>query len=413
LERLDDIRQSWQRPYLFVGRNCTFVPRQLVEWALNQPLKLPPLFTPDMLLGLLERMGRLEPIARTRLEEFSLDERAQAAARLRSQLAQQFPSLKPIFQQTLSHNPEARAKGYQALLAEAQNNSALQEPVRNYLVWSEEIERANPKPTQALTSPVLWQAQGQLPPAPPSDLLLSSLNTPVSLPGSRAHTPARRQKLEAGIHDTTPFIGYSSSFFHYRLGEARRYLIAEGLDLRLLDLNLQAGFSEDLMLASSLSLLRLRRVKGSAPFGNPGFYIETFDIQRRIGQSLNLKFAEAGGLLELAQADHHRFHLGISAGVAGGGSIEGGLFSGNRFVGSLQFPIRLFGRIGSAQEPLTGLEWEGAWWLSPDSISQWELALGTQLRIGEIFGADLAVALNGKLGSETRSAGLGLWVEPH
>jgi hypothetical protein len=61
LQRLDEILQAWDRPYLFVSRNCTELVVELVNSFSS--LRAPAPLSPDVLMALLDREGLLEPIA--------------------------------------------------------------------------------------------------------------------------------------------------------------------------------------------------------------------------------------------------------------------------------------------------------------------------------------------------------------
>ncbi len=149
LARLDELRQGWSRPYLFLERNCTHLPKELLEAALGVDLGLPAIYGPDALLGEVERRGILEPMPATSLEEHSAQDRAALAARLRDDAAAALiaarpdlaPGLAAAFADTRARRAEDRARGYAALGELAAGAPAeLDAALLRYLAWSDQVE---------------------------------------------------------------------------------------------------------------------------------------------------------------------------------------------------------------------------------------------------------------------------------
>ncbi|MCB9744125.1 MAG: DUF4105 domain-containing protein [Alphaproteobacteria bacterium] len=426
LERLDETRQGWDRPYLFFTRNCMHYPEELVEAALGRSLGLPAVHGPDVFLGALAREGLLQPLPRQDLRQIPPSERAQLARALRRERLRALRALAPEQDEALrdlrrdldAARPARRSRGYAALAALApaliESHTDAAPLLLELLALSEAIERAQ-SPQDPLLGP-LWSANAAVlalaERAPPDPLLaaLPQLDSATSIPPDRAHSPMGRLTLSAearGTPDTisSPGARLSWSWYSFRLGEPRAFASPPGLALQLLPMSV--GFSvldTGPAPSATLRLGALHRVWGEAPAGNPGAYLQLLDLRLPAGEALALSPVEAGLSLELAQWDAHRHHLLLSAGLRSELLPER----------ALQGQLRLRGQLG-ARHPLTwlalGAGLEASPWSTGPMIPYGELQ--GQLHLIALPWADTALSGSAQLeGPDPHVQGaLGLCVE--
>jgi len=435
LRRLDELRQGWNRSYLFFTRNCTHFPEMLLEYALDEELAFPRIYGPDALLAALDRKGLLTHVPATELIAFSAEDqsrvaerlRASAAVRLRSTGGDDAEALDVALRQLERRRPEERALGYRALAeaAIASDSTAVHADAMNFITWSEPWEARRSRrqrdgaPTEVQDA--IWRALQTLSgdgarAARGGDVGRASLaltqalddevHAAASAPGSPpTHTPLRRISLSAGarVLGTTvvPTLRESSALYHARLGEQRTYATARGLDLLLLHHQLELARPNDrpVELGGALTTLRVRRVLSERSWMNAGWYGELSELARYVAPASwpnRWDFLEGGGLLELGQAEIHRAHAGITVGLVGGAKGQGSLFlRPDAWNLGAAVPVRAFGRLGSARNPMTGLDLRSELRLPvrAEEAMDWTAQVGGQLALGSVRGTALALTL--------------------
>lgn len=433
LERLDDARQTWTRRYIFTTRNCTYLPRTLIEWALGEKLRLPDLNGPDAVLGALVRLGRLSPLPATILDEFNLYDRARAADVLREADAEALRLAHPATAAEIDRyealierpSPKSRALAFDGFSSLGESAEGVSHPpyrtLSRVLAASEEIERLrllrsrSTATTEALDA--LWGAQWALAAAEGqtglprsgdgglrSDLLVSlnrAAETTGTIGGAQAHTALRRVDVEGGVRTegASSFAVFSvaSSVYGYQLGEARRFTLARGLDLQLFDSRFSVVIGTKPEMESRVRVVRARRILGHAPIANPGYYVSVLTLERRAGISsgVQLDLAEAGLLLELWQSDNHRHHLGVSTGIRASASTARLFGDPSDWALEAGVPLGLFARLGSRTDPMSGIGVEARWTKFPldqDPREDGEGRATARLRIGPANGVDVALS---------------------
>ncbi len=462
LARLDELRQGWERPYLFFQRNCTQLPRQLAEAALGEPLRLPDAAGPDAVLGALDRAGLLEALPRESLGEFSVSARADAARALRAEAAGlllaahpgRAAALEAAFDGAREADPERRIGAYLALgdlageLGRASSPSFAE--LDRYLSWSDVIEQArvlletgdmltaDPVVDALRTAKTVNRLEARASgvsvarEADPGAELLGSLDG--GPPSGSSHTPLGRLSLYSAARLTggqpTAWLGFSSQLYSSRLGEARRFSLAEGVEISLLYGELALGVSAR-ELRSRQTLATLRRLGGRSAALHPGWYLRLMDLEQVLvsRRQLEADWAEAGALLALWPTGG-RHSLMLSAGVAGRTNVgEGTSFDPLAPAGlaggtALAAPVGLTARLGGAQA-LTGLELSAEWrplWSAEAAWSEPSASAQGRLRLGEVQGRDLALSVEhrvraaiaqGEPTSLVQEARLSLWIEPY
>lgn len=428
LLRLDETRQGWDRPYLFLTRNCMHYVVELVEAALDSSLNLPRVSGPDLLLARLARMGIVEPVPPTYADELSYTDRARVARELRAEslarLAEANPGeagrLRAAGRDLDARSPGARARGYDTLTALAPtlgpDNAAL---ALRVLALSEPVEglhavrtgEDNASARALRRASAAWSAGGDHPPDTSAELLaaLGGAAPDFSQP---PHVPLLRLEMMAGSVASTPVFELSTALYDMRLGEPRSFAAPVGVDIRLFPLSASVQGGAAPRLEGSFSALELRRIYGLAPLANPGLYATVLHAERLDGP-LRLSPIEAGVALELAQRAQHRDSLGVSAGMAWGLSP---------FAPSPAWDtvLRAFGRLGAPSEPLSGVTLEAQLvrrGFGDEATLRYGGRLGAQLHIGELQGVDSALAIDGGLsggaGQPEATVRVGLWLEPY
>jgi len=439
LERLDDVRQGWDRTYLFLTRNCTLLPVTLMEWALGEDLNLPAVAGPDVFLGVLERRGLLAALPATSIYEFTQFRRTQVARDLQDVAEAEILDADPAIREPLAaamsqlrevHEAE-RLEGYLALGSLApsllKTHPEVHPQLVRVLVWSEENERlvsARSRGKRGATSlAALWSAQAAVR-AAAKDLDLPSqgsagaherllkilMQGPVGGPrlsedreliAESSHTALSRSDLLGGVvrakEGFAPSLIFRSTWYRYRLGEIRRYAFGEGVDLTAGGLRYRLDLTESPRHSLDLVPIRMDWIIGHSRFLNPGVHISLLRAHREMGakNTMRVDGIELGLPLELWQHDKHRIHLGISAGLSGGALGEGGeTLLEMDWQGRLTAPMRLFMRAGSPREPLTSLALSAVWapvLMGEDPVNEAAAELESSLRLGALWGADLGL----------------------
>jgi Domain of unknown function (DUF4105) len=443
LERLDDMRLGWERPYLFLTRNCTHLVKDLVEWSTGETIRLPAIYGPDALLGALSRKGLVEEVARDRVDAFGLHERAALARELRLDVERRqrdlAPGLDERFAATWSRSGDARGGAYRAI-GEVAARVAPEEPgaaeqLVSYLAWSEASERhlAQRRPDNEMDPAMagLWEAL-QLAPMTTASLrdadsaMLAGLRAEDSRqnvgrtgarPGQTQHSPLRAGMASAGVDlgDGTaiPWMGWSSAVYDHNMGAPRRFAAAEGLGIRLL--------ATELRLAPTtggggmrLRAIELDRIYGLRPAGNIGVHVAVFDLERPVDPTQPARWTafEAGPLVELAQVGDHRFQVLAGGGVATGLLALEGLAAPASWEPDLRLPMRLSVAIGAPHEALTHASAQASWSARPRT-GEPIVAGGVDgsLRLGAVSGRDLALRGACEVEGTSTAVVAGAWQE--
>lgn len=426
LQRLHEIRFGWRRPYVFATRNCTRLPLELA-WSVlpeDAPLRLPRPFSADALLGRLHSRGLLVPVAPDRLEEHSLSARAQAGGALRGRVRTQLEAgpdaailhapLRAIGRRSASD----RAEGYQAIAT----HSAHLDPqtlrqLDPYLAWSDPIERlalrearARRVPAHHATIDALRAAKAHvrhearraglaLAQEPDSGALLLAAIEPPITEGSD-HTPLRQLSVLSSVRAEpdqamTPWLVLRRSLYASEVGEARRFSLAPGLAIALLQGQLQLQLDATPELRTSGLLLSVRRIRGARRLGNLGTYAELLALESHWAEvrALQVGWIGAGRVLELWRSQRQRAWLQGSLGLSLVSRWPDLARLGPDGTG-LGLPARLQLHLGSPRQALTALDLVGSWspvialgggWHQPSALARGRLALG------EPLGAALAV----------------------
>ncbi len=407
LERLDEVRVAWSRPYLFLTRNCTQLPKLILEAALGADLGLPDIYGPDSIIGAAQRLGVAE------LEDELADtpspvDRAQVAEQLRWEAAGRAlqsapsPELDAALDQVQSRRPEERGQAYLALGAMA-GRGVVAEELSLFLLFSESVEQEdgvlNP---QSPAVQGLWKGLslcGVMDPqvqvgAVQARAMVEQGLQPKELP-EHTHSSLRRVSVSGGVDaKASPRLEVSTHLYAYGLGEARRYPLADGLDVSVLPLWIALGAPQDsgpVALGVQASLVHYQHIKNDRHVMNPGFVLRGASLLWQSAGPSAIEPIQASLALELLQGRGHQHHLGISLGVAPGWTR----LPEQTLQGGLGTPIGVFGRLGSGQAGLTGLQLDAT--LTPlwaaESVWWSRSALSGQVRIGELRGSDVALSL--------------------
>lgn len=406
LTRLDEVRQSWRRPYLFFSRNCTYLPKMLVEWAVGHSLGLPRIYGPDALAAALDRQGLVETVPAESVDAYSRSARKAAATRLLSETG------------GLDNAPDCKdPEGPQSLTAKLYwNGQILEAPVISRKAAAlRDQQRA-----------VLWQQMASLRSCNPSafaegltggeSALLQHLQaSEVTRP---PHTPLRTWSLGMVLRDPlSPGLEWEGALYRFRLGEPRNYSVATGFDGSLFTHRLDAFWTaEGPELEAEVTGFQMLLIPTARPFGNLGGYARLAEVD--VGKTSLFRPLEAGAVVEPFQRGVHRDHLYATVGMRWEVAVENSRFllegrpedAGIRQ--ELRLPVALHARIGSAVNALTRLEAAAEW--APaltGGPSTFGYSLDAGVYLGEI--GETAVALQARFSSPDRQATLGLAFEPH
>ncbi len=409
LERLDELRVAWSRPYLFFTRNCTQLPKLILEAALGLDLGLPDIYGPDSIIGAAQRLGVAE------LEDDAPDtpspvDLARVADQLRWEAAgralrdTQSPELQAAFDQAQSRDSARRGQAYAALGSLAQSGLCLEE-ISLFLLFSEWVEQEDGRlEVGAPVTEGLWEGLrlcGVLEPdvqvgAVQARAMVEAGLEPEVLP-EHTHSALRRVGVALGVDGQgSGRLELSTHLYAYGLGEARRYPLATGLDVAVLPLWVALGSPSDADAAPPWAvqgrLVHYQHVKSGRRGMNPGFVLRGGSALWQSQGPTSLEPLELGGVLELIQGDGHRHHLGLGVGLAPGWTR----LPGGDLQGGLGTPLRVFGRVGSPRAGLSGLTLDATltpvW--GPQTLWWSRSTLSGQLRVGELRGSDVALSLS-------------------
>lgn len=439
LERLDELRVAWSRPYLFFTRNCTQLPKLILEAALGLDLGLPDIYGPDSIIGAAQRLGVAD------LEDQAPDtpspvDLARVADQLRWEAAGRAltdspgPELEAAFERAQSRNSTRRGQAYVDLGYLAQSGEATEE-IRLFLLFSEWVEQEDGRLESG--SPVtegLWEGLGLCGALEPevavgavqARAMVEQGLEPEVLP-PYTHSALRRVGLAGGVDDQgRGRVELSTHLYAYGLGETRRYPLATGLDVAVLPVWVALGTpgAQDGAPPWAVQgrLVHYQHVKSARHVMNPGFVLRGGSALWQSQGPSSIEPVELGAVLELLQAGGHRHHLGVGLGVAPGWTR----LPGAPLQGGLGTPLRVFGRVGSPRAGLSGVTLDAT--LTPvwGGQTQWwsRSTLSAQLRVGALRGSDVALNLTvrdqrwgsgfvGPLAGQDQALLLGVSVEPY
>ena len=436
LERLDEVRVSWSRPYLFLTRNCTQLPKLILEAALGADLGLPDIYGPDSIIGAAQRLG-VAGLEDELADTPSPVDLAQVAEQLRWEAAGRAvrsapsPELDAALDQVQSRRPEERGQAYVKLGALADRGVAREE-LSLFLLFSESVEQEDGAlDPESPAAQGLWKGlslSGVMDPqvqvgAVQAQVMVEQGLQPEELP-EHTHSALRRMALAGGLNSQgAPRLELASHLYAYGLGEARRYPLATGLDVAVLPLWLALGAPQDsgpVALGVQARVVHYQHIKSARRVLNPGLVLRGGSVLWQSAAPSAIEPIQASFALELIQGRGHQHHLGLTLGVAPGWtrlperSMQGGLGT----------PVGVFGRLGSGQAGLTSLTLDAA--LTPVWSAQtlwWSRStLSGQLRLAELRGSDVALSLSVRdqrwgeglvQDGEEQTLLLGLAVEPY
>ena len=426
LTRLEEIRQGWQRPYLYLSRNCTALPLELVHAALDGEFHPPFPLAPDVLLGMLDWRGLLQPVALERPEEAALSARAATADRLRSAQARELRrldrALAPAFEGAAARKPEKRVAAYAALGATETRDLSTLHQLDLYLAWSDAVEQQRvsrePSTTEdpvvqsirsakaslrrragALGSPVSAFSSGQ-------PELIAALSQPRDHMGR--HSPMRTIESWARAAPGAggvPYFGVGSAFWRSRIGEPRRYGVSVQSGYTLLQTTWFVS-TEGVLHSDSL-LARIEQFSPGRQLLARGYYLELLRMNHWVpleGEG-SVRWGELGGLVGLWRGREGGPMLWASGGLAVDGEVDKQL--------GAELPIGLVARLDSRRQTLSGLSLEAR--LAPRLSLAGELStratgeLQARVRLGELAGADLGLMTRGRLVGDAAWGGPWSW----
>ncbi len=218
--------------------------------------------------------------------------------------------------------------------------------------------------------------------------------------------------------------------YRRRIGEARAFGMARGLELALIEVELQLNF-EAMEARSRQRLLAARHLYGRAPVGNVGWYTALGELEDVLGErlALDVGVVEVGGALELHQLGDHQHHLIAMGDGALHAAVDPADALGTTPGWSGGLPVGLSGRVSSARHALTALLAEASWqprWGAEDAPGQLRTDASASLFLGEVHGAGLALVSRWRGRQRaplwmpidsptpwTHELSIGLWVEPY
>ncbi|MFT5583083.1 MAG: hypothetical protein ACI9VR_000661, partial [Cognaticolwellia sp.] len=231
LERLDELRVAWSRPYLFLTRNCTQLPKLIVEAALGLDLGLPDIYGPDSIIGAVQRLGVAEledelPDTPSPVDLAQVAEQLRWEAAGRATQSASSPELSAALQGVQSRSPERRGQAYAEIGALAQSGVAT-EDLSLFLLFSESVEQEDGAlDPQSAATIGLWQGLilcGVMDPqvqvgAVQARLMVEQGLQPKAMP-EHTHSALRRVAVSGGV-DTSgaPRIEVATHLYAYGLG---------------------------------------------------------------------------------------------------------------------------------------------------------------------------------------------------
>ena len=448
LERLDEMEQGWQRPYLFLARNCTQLPKEAVTAALSGPLPLPFVFGPDALVGAIDRTGRLAAVEKETIDEYSPGDRAAAAAALRAAAGRRLLEIRPtqrdwfagVLDDASSADIARRVEAYRSM--GARSADLVGDSVEAYhlafrfLAWSDHVERARMVEAgrtddQAADPAIeaLWFAlaatsqaatsggRGPEPGDTGHAALMAALDSEDE--SHTSHTPLLQSRMEVAVESraggATGWLRASSALYRFRLGESRRYSVAPGLEGTLLSTQIAVGApvgpaaspvqevgSPDApsdgepSLRAEGSRFRILRMGGGTAMLSPGYSLAV--LRARFSNAPDerswIEPLAVGGAMQLLGTEQRRAHLTLTAGAALQFSAPDGERTGE-WLATATTPVILFGRVGSKTQALTGMDATVAiapFWNASGAATEFRAEAGGQLHLGELAKTDVALS---------------------
>lgn len=419
LARLDELRLGWQRPYLFLTRNCVQLPVELATAAWGEPVDGPAVLTPDTLLAGLARRGRVEALPADRVAQRGVGTRALAATRLRAEQERRWrvrwSDLGPALRGIHTARPDTRASGYTALATLLQARAG--DELRRYLGWSDVVEQAR-----------LARARRRGPGDPAVIAIRAALGTmerptvaTTGMPELRAalhdepargstHTPSQPWVVTGyALQDATgltPAIALRTALYDGELGPGRRFVLSETMAVTALREELRLAWPIERTTSRTTVWHSVYAPRTASGVG-PGLGLTLGDLAYGAGR--------IGGTW-----------LGVDAlGVARGGPLVArvGVGLSVRSVDApwatlrpaLGAPISGELALTSARTQRTGVRLAGAVIPTLDTAGAWTLdwrargAFG--LHVVEIADTDLGLELVGAADPRGRELGLGVSIE--
>lgn len=417
LQRLDEIRLGWDRPYAFFDDNCVLLPEELAVAALGERIRRVRPLSPDVLLGQIARQGRLELVPPESLDHWSLDALAAEAARLARREGRALVRAGALERRTLralgEAEVEARIPAYQALEARAARIAAdpgSREAALRLLAWRDPVERAlwvrdprhpehtGPSPALDAIRAATLAIRGADPPDPAElgdAALLAALSRDDE--GSSDHTPFRPLRLAPALvaapQGAWAGLSLSTALYEGRTSPGRRFPLSDDPVITLL--------AEELLLSPDLSarrsrteLLRIRFQRDTSRLVGAGAELEAGDVLLDSGArtALTATWASARAMVGLAPGRRWQRDLRLLAGPA----LRTDSAVDPLLPLHLALPVGVEARLGSGRQQRTlllataelapSLSWAEAPWL--DERAGLELGL----RLGQIRGVDLVLS---------------------
>lgn len=421
LARLDELRQGWDRPYLFLTRNCTALPVALLDAALAQALPLPSPRTPEALLGYLDRRGLLVAVPAERTDELAIGGRALAGDRMRLALGRTIrdahPELAEAVKAAERQRKTRRIEGYQALGATGSQDADTLVDLDRFLALSDIAERtrsdhhaaegADPaiELIRAAKAAVRTRLYGmgvsvtRL--GSPEPGLLAALAVPRDRMGS--HAPQRvlsvwtRATFDAPGAAPTTWLGAGTALYSSRVGEPRRYSPGASTGYTLFENAWSLSTDGRLRGAGVLAAIdRLVPTRGPLAMGPYG-RILVVDAWEPVTGAVDARWAEAGGRLAVWRGREGGALGWVSVGVAVDDRGDGASSPLDRAGAELPVALRL--ALGSPRQALTGMDLEAGWSPRLAASGAWsQRATGRvegRLRIGEAGGVDIGAVVTG------------------
>jgi len=432
LERLDDVRQFWHRRYLFFTRNCSILPKDIIEWGLKIDLGVGKIYTPDVFLGKLDRLGRINRVLQTNIAEFPSLEvvrkvqelRNEAAAELISSATIKQADLRALFNARWSYDPMERSQAYRDIAQFFGENRFDEEEFYNsylsYFTYSEIVEKIsqeqqNPRDNKEINDG-LWLGfskidfgradRSRLGPIEIVNLALlsnSDFEDGVNITSTFTHAPWRAVELGFDFSqngNNGPLaVRLSTALYATNIGERRKYAIAKGVGIQVFETTVSQYGSRAFPELSDFSLIRFQRIRGQKPFLNPGTYLVLLGLNKVRQEKV---LSEFGALTELVQSDWHRFHIAVSGGARLGLRVgdDSSTKLGDVF---LNFPLAVLARVSASKFPMTFLSFKAETEVYELNNSELRYPVIANLSGGLYFGEIMGVAAAGQISFEHSS----------
>jgi hypothetical protein len=404
LQRLDEVRQGWDRRYVFLTRNCTSFPLDVLETALDVDLGMPRVYTPDALLSRMERQGLIDP-SRALVHPSPSARLAEAEARLEELRDQLSPPLAELVLQAESPQARDRIEAYRAIAEGGLAGSRAEaEALEEALALCEQREDTlsprrdrSEELTEALWAAVVAVGTSTRATSGPRPLLAEAR--------ARPRSPLWQLELGVQAQDASAAgVVLGTTLYGAELGEARRYASPVGLAAELLHLELALAPQG---LGVDAGLLELWRLPGTRRALQPGGHLALLQVRGdRDGQQLQPLVV--GGMLELFQLQDHRVHLGLQSDLELGLRHEDGGWSQ-----AVELPQSVFFGAGLSPDGYARVQGQLSW-VPPLLSAQERLELEAGLRLGRrgpaALGLDYALSAPRRQALEQR-LGLSLLVE--